>query len=133
MPRHRPRRKAQPKPAAWFGLLAVVAALVVFGLVMVLSASSVQSQREVGSTWSYFFRQAFATALGCVAMLVAARMPYQRWRRLLPPMLVLTFALLLVVLVPGVGVEVNGARSWINAGPLRFQPCLLYTSDAADE
>src|SRR3712207_906247 len=134
--RRRGRRPAAPKPVTWYGLLAVVAALVVFGLVMVLSASSVQSQRELGSTWSYFLRQAFATALGCVALLVSSRVPYQRWRRLVPMMLVVTGLLLLVVLIPGVGVQVNGARSWIGAGPLRFQPAeiakltlLLFAAD----
>ena len=138
MPR-RPRAKRKPpapKPVTWFLLLIVVGALVVIGLVMVLSASSVQIQRELGSTWSYFLRQAFATVLGCGALLVSSRVPYQRWRRLVPVMLAASTLLLLVVLVPGIGVRVNGARSWIGAGPFRFQPAeiaklslLLFAAD----
>jgi cell division protein FtsW len=132
------RRKAPPapRPVTWYLLLVVVAALVVIGLVMVLSASSVHAQRESGSTWSYFVRQAFATVLGAGALLVTSRLPYARWRRMIPALVVVSVGLLLVVLVPGVGVRVNGARSWIGAGPLRFQPaeiaklaCLLFSAD----
>jgi cell division protein FtsW len=128
MRRRRQRRPAPrpvERPAAWYLLLVVVAALVVIGLVMVLSASSVQAQRESGSTWSYFLRQAVATVLGLGALLVTARMPYARWRRLVPALLVVSGVLLLAVLLPGVGVKVNGARSWIGAGALRFQPSEL--------
>ena len=134
--RRRPRPPAPTRPATWYLLLVVVAALVVIGLVMVLSASSVQAQRESGSTWSYFVRQVLATVIGGGALLVTSRMPYARWRRLVPVLLVASVGLLLVVLVPGVGVKVNGARSWIGAGPFRFQPAeiaklavLLFTAD----
>ena len=94
----------EERPSTYWLLQIVVAILLMIGLVMVLSASSVQSQRELGSTWSYFLRQAFATVLACVALLVSSRVPYQRWRTLFPAMLVVTGALLLFVLFPGVGV-----------------------------
>src|SRR5947209_12196277 len=140
---NRPRTKvkvkakaAAPKPSTWYLLAALVGVLVVIGLVMVLSASSVQSEREFGSTWVYFLRQSLWAALGVVALVIVSRIDYRRWRPLIPAMLVVSFALLFVVLIPGVGVRVNAARSWLVLGPLRLQPAevvkialLLFCSD----
>jgi cell division protein FtsW len=114
-----------PKPSTWYLLVGLVGVLVVIGLVMVLSASSVQSQREFGSTWSYFLRQSIWTVIGLVALVVMARIDYRRWRPLVPVLLVISFALLVLVLVPGIGLQVNGARSWLGRGPIRMQPAEL--------
>ena len=103
----------------------VVAALNVVGLAMVLSASSVQALRESGSTLTYFGRQATWSALAAVALVCTAKVDYRRWQRVALPFLGLTTLLLVVVLHPAVGDEVNGARSWIVAGTLRFQPSEL--------
>ncbi|MCU1372766.1 MAG: putative lipid flippase FtsW [Actinomycetia bacterium] len=125
-PRPRPKPKAVvPKPSTWYLLVGLVGVLVVIGLVMVLSASSVQSQREFGSTWSYFLRQSIWTVIGLVALVVMARIDYRRWRPLVPVLLVISFALLVLVLVPGIGLKVNGARSWLGRGPIRMQPAEL--------
>jgi cell division protein FtsW len=122
-----PKPKAPPvaKPATWYLLATIVGVLVVIGLVMVLSASSVQSEREFGSTWVYFIRQAMWATIGCVAIRIVARMDYRRWRQIIPMSLVVSFALLVVVLVPGIGTMANGARSWIVFGPIRLQPSEL--------
>ena len=106
-------------------ILAIVAVLIIVGLVMVLSASSVQSQREVGSTWSYFGKQLMWVVVGVGALLATSRLDYRRWTRLAGPFLAVCTFLLLVVLVPGIGDEVNGARSWLVLGPLRMQPSEL--------
>lgn len=106
-------------------LLAIVGVLTVVGLVMVLSASSVQSQREVGSTWSYFARQLMWVTIGVGALAFTMRMDYRRWQRLSAPLLGGCALLLLLVLLPGLGVRVNGARSWFELGPLRMQPAEL--------
>ncbi len=106
-------------------LLALVGVLTIIGLVMVLSASSVQSQREVGSTWSYFGRQLLWVLIGTVALVATARFDYRRLRNLAVPFLALCGLLLALVLIPGVGVRVNGARSWFELGPLRMQPVEL--------
>ena len=106
-------------------LLAIVGVLTVVGLVMVLSASSVQSQRDVGSTWSIFARQVLWVAVGLGALAVTARLDYRRWQRLAVPCLAACTVLLLLVLVPGLGVRTNGARSWFDLGPLRMQPSEL--------
>jgi cell division protein FtsW len=113
------------RPSTYWLLLVITSVLLLIGLVMVLSASSVQSLREYGSTWVYFLRQAMWVTLGLVAFFVVSRIDYRVLRRFSVPFLVLSLALLTVVLVPTIGVEVNGARSWLVAGPLRVQPSEL--------
>ncbi len=131
---------SRPRPAAvpgrFVGLLAVVVVLNLIGLVMVLSASSVSALHDYGSSWLYFNRQAVWTVLGFVALFVALRVDYHFWRRVTPIALLIGFALLVVVLLPGVGLTVNGSRSWLGYGSLRLQPAelmklalLLYTAD----
>jgi len=89
----------------------------------VLSASSVTSYAATGSSFALFDRQLMWAALGVPAMLIAARLPVRMWRRLAFPAMLLALVLLVLVLVPGVGVEVNGNRNWIDfGGPFRLQP-----------
>ena len=95
------------------------------GLLMVLSSSSVQALRESGSSWLYFQRQLVWVSLGTAGLLVAARAPLNVWRRLGGPLLVLSFVLLVIVLLPGLGTSVNGSTRWIYLGPLRLQPSEL--------
>jgi cell division protein FtsW len=119
-------------------LVATVAVLNVVGVVMVLSASSVASLTDYGSPWYFFFRQLIWSALGLVAFVFAIRIDYRSWRRLVRPLLIVSAALLVVVLVPGVGIYVSGSRRWLGAGAVRFQPSelaklalLLYAADLA--
>lgn len=116
------KRKPQRPPTTFLALFLLVAALNVVGLVMVLSASSVQSLTETGSTWTYFLKEVSWVGVGCVALLAALRLDYRHWRRLAPLLLAASALLLVVVLVPGIGLRVNGARSWLGAGSLRVQP-----------
>jgi cell division protein FtsW len=110
---------------SFYGLLAVIAVLIVVGLVMVLSSSSVQALRVNGSAWYYFQRQVMWVVLGAAAMLVAARIDYRVWGRLAVPLLVGTGALLVLVLVPGLGITVNGSTRWLGVGQWRVQPSEL--------
>jgi cell division protein FtsW len=113
-----------------------VSALVVVGLVMVLSASSVQALRDFGSSWVVFQRQAMWVVIGAVALLLAVRIDYRRWQRPAVPLVLVALGLLLVVLVPGLGVSVRGSSRWIGTGQFRVQPSefaklaiLLFTAD----
>ena len=83
---------------------------------MVLSASSVSALHDYGSSWLYFNRQAIWTLLGFAALFVALRVDYHFWRRLTPLVLLVGFGLLVVVLLPGVGLTVNGSKSWLGHG-----------------
>jgi cell division protein FtsW len=115
----------EERPSTYWLLLALTGVLLVIGLVMVLSASSVQSLAEFGSTWVYFVRQVMWVLIGVVAMVVASRVDYRLLRRLSVPLLIGSLCLLVVVLVPGIGISVNGARAWLGAGPMRMQPSEL--------
>jgi cell division protein FtsW len=106
-------------------LLAVVGVLVSFGLVMVLSSSSVASLEETSSTWSYGLRQALWAALGTIGMVVALYSDRRTWRRWCRVALLGVVGLLVLVLVPGVGIAANGARRWLGAGPVQVQPSEL--------
>jgi cell division protein FtsW len=103
-------------------IVAVILVLNVIGLVMVLSASSVESLRAYGSSWFFFERQIAWVAAGAAMFIVGVRFDHQRLRRLAAPMLLLALAL---VLVPGFGVSVYGSRRWLGSGAVRFQPSEL--------
>ena len=91
------------------------------GLVMVLSASSIESYRVFGSPYTLALRQALFAVVGVVTMFLAARMPVPFWRGTARWLLGLAAVLLVAVLV--IGVEVAGQRNWIEIfGPFRLQP-----------
>jgi cell division protein FtsW len=126
------RRGADRVPDANFGpnrlfvgIAFVIAVLNLLGLVMVLSASSVLAHDMHGASWYYVSRQALWMLVGTVALVVVVRVDYQRWRRLAPPLLGISLIALLAVLVPGIGVEANGARRWLGVGAITIQPSEL--------
>jgi len=109
---------------SFYLLLAVIVVITMIGLIMVLSSSAVRAVDEGSSTWSYFARQVQWCALGTVA-LVAALYAGPWVRRLAMPGWLVAVGLLLAVLVPGIGVRVNGAQRWIAGGGLQLQPSEL--------
>lgn len=106
-------------------LFAAVVLLALLGLVMVLSASAASALREQGSSWYYFERHAMWLVLGCAAMFVTMRVDYRFWRRMVKPVFLVAVTLLTLVLIPGVGVTVNGSTRWIALGPFPLQPSEL--------
>ena len=97
-------------------LFLVALGLSLLGLVMVYSAT----YREFGS--HYLFLRAGQLALGIVAFIVVNRVRCTAWRWYAPGLYVAVLASLLLVLIPGVGIEVAGARRWLDLGPLSLQP-----------
>jgi len=118
------RRFALPGAASgsFWVLAAVVTVLNMIGLVMVMSASSVVSVHESGEPWSYVERQIMWTGFGLLALLGTLAISIDFWRKYARIWLMLTIGALLLVLVPGIGVRVNGARRWLGAGPFQVQP-----------
>jgi cell division protein FtsW len=106
-------------------LIVLVATLCVAGLVMVGSASSVVSLSLYHSAWVIFFHEVLWMAVGLMAFVVTMRVPYTSYRKLSRPLLVVTFLLVLVVLVPGIGVHASGSSRWIGYGQFRLQPSEL--------
>ena len=109
-------------------LVWVVVLLLCLGLVMVYSASIALPDNPKFARYapSYFVgRQLIAVLIGLVAALVVTQLPMKFWERVAPWLLLLSLALLLVVLIPGVGKGVNGARRWLPLGVMNFQPSEL--------
>jgi cell division protein FtsW len=110
-------------PDVW--LFAVALVLLSTGVVMVYSASAIVAADRFHDPYFFLKRQVFWAALGCGALWVALRTDYRRLEPLVLPLLVLAALLLVLVLVPGLGVSVNGSRRWLRLGPLSFQPAEL--------
>jgi cell division protein FtsW len=103
-------------------ILGVFGLLTLFGLVMVLSASSVESYAADGSSYSVFVKQLVFCALGLVLFWAGLRIPPQKLRMLAAPMLLLGIVLLVAVLIPGIGALRGGSRAWFAFGPFSLQP-----------
>ncbi|SOD58683.1 cell division protein FtsW [Streptomyces zhaozhouensis] len=128
-PPRRPRfvermRTAWDRPlTAYYVLLGTTALITLLGLVMVFSASQIQALRFQHPATFYFRKQLLAALLGTVALLIASRIPVRLLRALTYPFLAFAVVLLVLVQVPGIGVEVNGSTSWIAVGgSFQLQP-----------
>jgi cell division protein FtsW len=97
-------------------------ALLIIGLIMKLSASSVRSADATGSAFTYFAGQLVWAALGTGALVFGWRFDYRRLKGLSYVLLPLVWGLLVVTLVPGIGIVAGGARRWIPVGPFTVQP-----------
>jgi cell division protein FtsW len=120
--RVRPRATPRPWNSGCVLLIALIVVMSLIGLVMVLSASSVESLRRFGSPWYFFERQVLWLGIGAAAFVVAFRVDYRRWRRLSGVAMVAALGGLFVVLVPGFGVSVSGSTRWLGFGSWRIQP-----------
>jgi cell division protein FtsW len=106
----------------YFLLLGTTLFLVVFGLVMVLSSSSVESHLADESAFASFSRQGLYALIGVPLMLVASRLPVSFWRRWAWPAIFAGIGLQLLVFVPGIGWGYGGNQNWIRIGGFSAQP-----------
>jgi cell division protein FtsW len=106
-------------------IVAATLGLLLLGLVMVTSASVTVADRELGNAFWFLERQLSSAFVGCILAVVALMVPMSLWERSGPVLLAIAFLLIAVVLIPGLGHEVNGSRRWIRVGPLNFQPSEL--------
>ena len=102
-------------------LLAIVTTLLFGGLVILASASISISDNTTNDPFFYVSRQAIAALIGGAAGFVCLFVPIRFWMSTGPLMLLIAFALLLVVLVPGIGYTANGSTRWIRLGVLNLQ------------
>lgn len=120
-------------------LIWIVFVLLIFGMVMVYSASIAMpdNPRFANLTGTYFFyRHALFIFLACILSFLAFQVPLDLWEKIAPWLFVVSLLLLIAVLIPHVGRVVNGARRWIPLGFISFQPSefvkfamLLYVAD----
>ncbi|MEQ8407123.1 MAG: putative lipid II flippase FtsW [Gammaproteobacteria bacterium] len=107
------------------GLLLTVLVLLTLGLLMMTSASVEIASSTFGDSMYHFKRQIIFAGLGLVAMIGTMFFPMAFWRRYSWFLLMASYALLLLVLVPGIGKVVNGSARWIDLGPFNLQPSEL--------
>lgn len=102
-------------------LIAIVTILMGLGLIMVASASIAIAARDGGSEYHFLWRQLAAVALGGSLGALVLRTPLETFQRHSVTLLLVGLALLVAVLIPGVGREVNGSMRWVKLGPLTMQ------------
>ena len=117
------RVKGFDQPLIW-----VTVTLLLWGLVMVYSASIAMPDNPRFGNYSqthFLLRHVAAIGVGLVAASLAYQVPMDTWDKWAPWLFIASLVLLIVVLIPGIGKEVNGARRWIALGFMNFQPSEL--------
>ncbi|WP_345761053.1 putative lipid II flippase FtsW [Diaminobutyricibacter sp. McL0608] len=115
-------RVFQAESANYFMLLGITLFMVVFGLVMVLSSSSVESHTDTDNFFSRFWSQGIYALVGLPLMLLVSRLPTAFWKKTVWVFLGLACLLQLLVLVTPLGVEIGGNRNWLRIGGFAGQP-----------
>jgi cell division protein FtsW len=115
--------KGFDQPLIW-----AIAGLLMWGLVMVYSASiALNDNAPTSHVWhaQYLARHALSVFIGFVVALLVFQVPMERWEKAAPWVFILSIVLLILVLLPFIGKSVNGARRWISFGFINFQPSEL--------
>jgi cell division protein FtsW len=106
----------------------VTAALLVFGIAATYGAASLVTLQGQNGGVGFALRQLMGAAVGGVLLLLASRLDYYRWRMTAWPLLIVTILFLLIPLLPitrPIAPSINGARRWVDLGPINFQPSEL--------
>lgn len=106
-------------------LLLAVAVLIGLGTLAVYTGSSWRAAHRFGDSMIHVRQHLMGVGLGVIGLLIANRIDFRWYRNLTRPLLGITVLLLLLTLVPGIGIEINGARRWIHLGVMHFQPAEL--------
>ena len=123
MARSRPRTKP---PLEYSLIYTATLCLLALGAIMVYSASSAESLLDGSGDPSYYLKRYVGIALvGLVVLHLTSRHGLRLVKAATPVLLLVSFALTALVMLPGFGVTVNGATRWLGAGPLQFQPSEL--------
>jgi cell division protein FtsW len=108
----------EPDKSLIFALLAIL----ILGMVMLFSASSVVSYTKFGNTFHYVLSQSVGLLVGLGLFFIASKIKYDWWKKVAGLMLFLSIILLTLVFIPGLANEYGTARSWINIFGFSFQP-----------
>jgi cell division protein FtsW len=124
--KRRTHKRTSGKPSDWWhfdrGLLVGVLLLLGFGLVMLYSASSATAFRDFGDRWYYVKYQVVWMIAGFTGLFLLQAIDYHLLLRYALLILSLIVVLLVLVLIPGIGVKLLGARRWINIAGFSLQP-----------
>lgn len=109
-----------------YTLLTVVLLLLGYGLIVLYSASTVQSFQNFGNTDYYIMHQLlYGAGIGLIGLYICYRIDYHFWQKQLPLLIVLALVFLALVKVPHFGFASGGAARWVRFGPVLFQPAEL--------
>ena len=104
-----------------WSLILLIVILLSIGLIMLSSASMSVAEDSTGRPFFYLQQQLFAVCVGLLVAIVMLRIPTEIWEKAGPFLLILAITLLALVLVPGIGREVNGSQRWLNVGGINLQ------------
>ncbi|MHB8840180.1 MAG: putative lipid II flippase FtsW [Candidatus Aquicultor sp.] len=117
-------------------LLGVVIVMILFGLIMVLSASHARAYADTGDSYYFIKKQLIAAGIGFAALMLLSNIPLKTMQRVVRPAMWAALGLLVAVLMPGIGRNAGGATSWIPLGGFQVQPSelakiavILFTAD----
>jgi len=119
------REKTQYHHPDYF-LIIIFSLILIFGLVVLTSASSAAGFEKFDDSY-YFIKQQLLHGFvpGIILLVLLSFINYQKWKKLIFPLLIASIILLISVFLPGIGAQYGGAKSWINLGPFSFQPAEL--------
>lgn len=121
-PLKRANRSAVPAGDMDYTFLFIVILLLFFGLVMLLSSSAPSGNTIHGDSYYFFKRQTMYAGVGIVGMIFVSRINYNTYKKFAKPMMVACTVMLVFVLIPGIGVKLNGSRRWLNTPLIQLQP-----------
>lgn len=113
--------KSKQKPFD-FALCITIFLLLSLGIIMVLSASAPSSLSTNGNSYTYVIKQLAFAIIGIILMFIISRFDYRIYKKFYKIAYIISIAALISVIIPGIGVEVKGAKRWINLGFGNFQP-----------
>ena len=121
--RYKQRGKAAQQPSSLYDkwLMVAVIGLLIIGLMMVASSSIMVSTKYFHQPFHFLIRQACYLFVGFLVAIVVMRIDSSAWEKCSVPLLLICLALLVVVLIPGIGRVVNGSRRWVAIGPIGIQ------------
>ena len=105
-----------------YTFLFIVILLLAFGLVMLLSASAPEGNKLYGNSYYFFIKQFACAVVGLVGMGIISKINYNRYKSLVPKMMLICTILLVCVLIPGIGRSLNGSRRWLNTPVIQLEP-----------
>lgn len=105
-----------------YTLLFLIILVVVVGLIVLLSASAPSGKRIYDDSYYYFKRQLLFAVFGFVGMIIISTLDLKKYIPYVPKAFIVCFVMLVLVLIPGIGVKVNGARRWLNIPFIQLQP-----------
>ena len=100
--------------------------LVTFGIFMVYSASNIWAEAKFNDPYYYLKRQSLFALLGFIGFFIASKIPSDFLYKHAEKFIIIALILLGLVLIPGLGIERNGSRSWFGIGPFAIQPSELF-------